>query len=167
MRALSLHQYPLPYASLIAYELKRYETRSLHFFTRYRGKLAIHAVRTRRKTDITNLRDLIPPLTREAARLSLINGQILMGYLPYGCIACICHITDCIVMTPDFIAQQTPLERAVGDWRPGRVALKLENVRRIEGNIPIKRGWQSWGQTSAETDRLIAKDLRTFTELAP
>jgi hypothetical protein len=140
----------------VTYELKRYETRSLHFFTDYRGELAIHAVKTKRKTDVSELRKLVDPLSQEAVCLSLINGQILMNYLPYGCIACVCELTDCIVMTPEFIEKQSPLEIAVGLWKPGRVALKLENTRKLFEPIPIKRGWQSWGQTTPEMDQLIA-----------
>lgn len=159
MRALSLRQYPFPYASLIAYGLKENETRSLHFFTQYRGLLAIHATRTKRRVDISSLKDLVEPLTGKAARLALMNGQILMDYLPYGKIVAVAELTDCLVMTPELIKKQSLLELAVGWWSPGRVALKLENVRKLDEPIPIKRGWESWGQTSPEIDELITAQI--------
>ena len=55
--------------------------------------------------------------------------------LPVGCAICVVDLVDCIEMTPEFIAQQSPTELAVGDWQPGRFAWKLENPRELD---PVK-----------------------------
>jgi len=40
-------------------------------------------------------------------------------------------LVDCIKITTEFAAKQSPTELAVGDWTPGRYAWKLENPRPI------------------------------------
>lgn len=127
IRLLSLWQ---PWASLIALGLKRYETRS--WFTRYRGRLAIHAAKR-------------PVRGGELAEISANS----LGHLswetistiryPLGAIVAVADQVDCLgmVTAPSFgedgkgkicIDDQSPLEKAVGDWRPGRFAHKYENV---------------------------------------
>ncbi len=169
MRGLSLHQHPLPYASLVAYELKVNETRSLmlkedgtisgNFLTSYRGDVAIHAAKAKKSTSVMSLQKLIKPGSPHYYEYSQLKSFIENDTLPYGCIVAVAQLTDCIIMTPEVIASQTPLEIAVGLWQPGRVALKLENVWRLKNPIPIERGWQSWGKTTPEQDELIYSQL--------
>jgi hypothetical protein len=155
MRALTLNQWPLPYASLVAEELKGYETRSAKYWTEYRGDVVIHAAKSRRRTSLTQLTKFVRHHSSEWVKIHVLGCQNLLGTLPYGSILCIATITDCIVMTREFIESQSALELAVGHWEVGRVALKLENIRKLPAPLLIERGWQSWGRTSNEMDTQI------------
>ncbi|MBW4661017.1 MAG: ASCH domain-containing protein [Drouetiella hepatica Uher 2000/2452] len=149
MRIISLHQ---PWALLVAMNLKRFETRS--WATPYRGKLAIHAAK--RSVDSDGFL-----LIRKAFELDGRDFQQEQGWvegLQFGCILAIADLTDCLLMEshpkigayyveqnitlhaqgkPNAIIIETAsdLERAVGDWRPGRYAWKLENIRPIANPI--------------------------------
>lgn len=155
MRALTLRQYPLPYASLVAWELKKYETRSLHYWTEYRGLIAIHAAKTKQRTSATQLTQFVEPKSKEWKAIHCVGSQSLLETLPYGCITCVAKLTDCIIMTSEIIEQQSQLELATGLWEVGRVGLRMENVCKLSKPLPIERGWQSWGQTSKEMDAEI------------
>jgi len=54
----------------------------------------------------------------------------------FGEIVAYADLTDCLLMTPDLIAAQSRQELDFGDWRPGRYAWRLENIR-LPG-YPIK-----------------------------
>lgn len=112
MQAVTLHQ---PWASLIANGSKQYETRN--WKTDYRGLIAIHAGK---KQDTSNSQLL------ELAEVKNISE------LPAGAVVAIVELTDCILMTEEFIAAQSETEKACGNWTPNRYAWKLENVRAIE-----------------------------------
>ena len=114
MRAITLHQ---PWASLIALGIKRVETRS--WIAGFRGQLAIHAAKR--------------PIKRselEAIAQHKFNG-ICLGELEYplGSVVAVCTLSDCVLMTPKLISQQSPTELAVGDWESGRYAWLLSNVQ--------------------------------------
>ncbi|MEA5527321.1 ASCH domain-containing protein [Nodularia spumigena] len=57
--------------------------------------------------------------------------------LPFGCAIALVHLTDCIRMTQALINQQPETELDTRDWREGRFAWKLDNIRRIVPAIPI------------------------------
>jgi hypothetical protein len=122
IKALSLWQ---PWASLIPMGVKNYETRS--WGTHYRGKLLICSA----KANSSELRDFT---WRLAAKHRLLLNW---NELPLGSAIAICDLTDCFQMTESNIVQQSELERAVGDWRPGRYAWKLENIQSLSP-APIK-----------------------------
>lgn len=126
LTAITLHQ---PWASLIATGKKQYETRS--WGTDYRGPIAIHA--GKKLHDDIVLQHLL---------------SVKRSDIPLGAIVAIANITDCILMTEEFIGQQSQKELRCGDWEVGRYAWKLENVRAIE---PIsatgKQGLWKWNQT--------------------
>lgn len=122
MKAISLWQI---WASLIRYNLKEFETRS--WGTRYRGKLVIHAAKTRE--ELWNGPDLGYRLLRQAGAS--------IEELPFGAALCVADLVDCIRMTPAFIALQTSQERAFGLWQVGRYAWKLANVRPFPAPIPM------------------------------
>ncbi|MEP0872448.1 ASCH domain-containing protein [Trichocoleus desertorum AS-A10] len=153
MRILTLWQ---PWASLIALNLKRYETRS--WGTDYRGKLAIHAAKR-------------PIVRDELQAIAYAMGgcgcsmtefahfeQAVEQDLPLGAIVAIADLTDCPVMRlhhPQAIAgieieAQSPLEQSVGLWESGRYAWKLENVIALPEPIPF-RGGQGLRVLSDET----------------
>jgi activating signal cointegrator 1 len=120
IKTISLWQ---PWASLIALNLKRYETRG--WATNYRGELAIHAAK----------RPLCKEGKRLIAYLKEFHGQTIdLDRLPLGAIIAIVDLTDCLSMGSEgiVIGSVPKLERMIGDWQPCRYAWKLENVREIE-----------------------------------
>lgn len=159
MRALSIRQYPLPFASLIYRDIKGNETRSPFYETDYRGQLAIHATKAVKPVSLNPLQKLIKPGSPHYYEFSCIKYDVGMGLLPYGQIIAIAELTDCITMTEEFIASQSPLELAMGHWQVGNVALKMQNIRRLKNPISVDRGWQAWGQTTPEQDELIRSQL--------
>ena len=121
MKALTIWQ---PYASMITKGLKEYETRS--FRTSYRGPLLIHSGQR-------PMRWILKHSAEDALDVAIeAFGMEKLMNLPVGCAICVVDLVDCIEMTPEFIAQQSPTELAVGDWKPGRYAWKLENPRELD-----------------------------------
>lgn len=121
MKALTIWQ---PYASMIAEGLKEYETRS--FRTSHRGPLLIHSGQR-------PMRWILKHSAEDALDVAIeAFGMEKLMNLPVGCAICVVDLVDCIEMTPEFIAQQSPTELAVGDWKPGRFAWKLENPRELD-----------------------------------
>nr|WP_238360585.1 ASCH domain-containing protein [Iningainema tapete] len=107
-----------PYASLIAQGSKRVETRS--WATNYRGPLLIHAAKR--------------PLSHaQEELLSCLNADYSIDLKRFhpGCIVASCSLVDCVFMSPCSIKSQSPLELVVGDWRVGRVAWILSDVKAI------------------------------------
>lgn len=131
MKALTIWQ---PYASLFPSGGKRYETRSWR--TNYRGPIAIHAA----------LRPMgwVMQHTDEAALDVAVRffGSEALATLPIGKIVAVGQLKDCILMTPEFIAEQTPQELAVGDWAPGRYALEITDIVALDEpiEVPGKQG---------------------------
>lgn len=138
IQTISLWQ---PWASLIALNFKQYETRG--WATNYRGVLAIHAAKR--------------PVCKEGKRLIVYLNELLeldidLERLPLGALVALTDLTDCSRMVfressageakppmiepdaPEIIAIESvsELEHAVGDWRSGRYAWKLENAGAID-----------------------------------
>jgi DNA (cytosine-5)-methyltransferase 1 len=74
---------------------------------------------------------------------------------PYSAVVAIAELTDVILMTEEFINQQCPTELRCGDWKIGRYAFKLENIRVI-APIPAtgKQGLWKFDQEAAGFDSL-------------
>lgn len=123
MKALSLHQ---PWASLVAHGLKKIETRGPRSPRRYRGPLLIHAAKVFDADAYHALWE----------RFDEVRCAWLESVPPLGAIVAVARVVDIREMTPEWIAEQTPLERAVGDWQPGRFGWVLEDVRRFAEPIP-------------------------------
>jgi activating signal cointegrator 1 len=147
MKILTLWQ---PWASLIAAKLKCYETRSWE--TDYRGKLAIHAAkRPVRRDEVLPIEYAIGGGGCTLDELKQMD-EVLSQDLPLGCIVAIVDLSDCRMMIDFFdrystattkecrysIRDQSVLERAVGNWRPGRYAWQLENVLALASPIAFK-----------------------------
>jgi activating signal cointegrator 1 len=134
-----------PWATLIALRIKNYETRA--WGTRYRGLIAIHAA----KCPVKNSE--IESILHGAGGCSIKLEEVLSQNLPLGAIVGVAELTDCQIMSdrrdprhtiPEayaYIGDQTALEIAVGDWRAGRCAWKLENILALPTPIPY-RGYQ-------------------------
>ncbi|MEZ2278083.1 MAG: ASCH domain-containing protein [Microcoleus sp.] len=133
--ALTLWQ---PWASLIAEEVKRVETRS--WLTDYRGPIAIHAAkRNINPGDFTHLRNLLPD---EDIWTPRGNCEF-----PLGVVVAIANLIDCVEITPEFIAQQSEQELKCGDWTPGRFAWVLEIIRTVVPPIEASGGQKIWKWT--------------------
>lgn len=126
-RALSITQ---PYPALIVKDVKHYETRSWR--TAYRGRIYIHASKTRNKTYLSNT--------------ELIS---MAGHLDFGCIIAYADLTDCIEITEDFIKALDHDELISGFYTPGRYAWKLENITPISP-IPAKGRLGLWEYSETE-----------------
>ena len=122
MKTLTIWQ---PYAQAITLGLKTYETRS--WPTKHRGKIAIHAS--------------IKPLSKERELLSEKYG---IKNFSFGEIVIIADLTDCILMTEDFIKSQPQPEIDFGDWQPGHYAWKLENIEVLENPIKVSGKQGLW-----------------------
>lgn len=120
MKAITIHQ---PFASAIAFGVKRYETRT--WKTHFRGKIAISAGK---KT--------VPEEFKQ---------YFEMDVYPMGCIVCITEITDCILMDKKLIDSIDDREFNLGDWEIGNYAWKLGTVE-IFKTIPVvgKQGLWDW-----------------------
>lgn len=146
MKALTIHQ---PFALALATGLKQYETRPRR--TNHRGKFGIHAGLHVDEESLGRLINAGIPLDEHVERPLSRRWSVLSAEdLPTGCIVAIGEITDCIEMTEEFIAQQTPQEIALGGWEVGRFAYKVENVERLDQPIPArgKQGMWDWDETS-------------------
>lgn len=126
IRAISLWQ---PWASLIAANIKKVETRS--WKTPHRGLLAIHAAKR--------------PITWDLVDPNLKNSIFEMDY-PLGCVVAIVRLADCVEMTRSVIKEQSELELSVGDWQLGRMAWKLEDIYPLSPPVPAKgyQGMWNW-----------------------
>lgn len=128
-KALTLWQ---PWATGILLGLKTYETRSWH--TGYRGPLVIHAAAR--------------PVNRYECNETIIEALRTAGYttpaaFPLGFGLCVVELVGC--HHADLIAPKiSDLERAFGDYSPGRFAWKLENVRPFPEPIKARGYQQLW-----------------------
>lgn len=154
MKAISLWQ---PWASLSAHGLKRIETRS--WATSYRGPVLIHAA----KRWGVEQRETRARLVRLFAWPQAVDEDGFTD-LPLGALVAVARVVDVRLMTPEWIAEQTPLERVVGDWQPGRYGWVLEDVQRLDPPIPL-RGRQ--GLFEVRTSDLRVADVERIARLAP
>lgn len=138
MKALTLWQ---PWASLIAWGEKQYETRG--YAISHRGTLAIHA---------GLMDDTIPLLMnnsfyRDAFDRAGISHDLK---LPAGCILCVVDLTSVVFTDGLEISQR---EENFGDYSHGRYAWKLENLRVLAKPIPA-RGYQGLWNWPVELESL-------------
>ena len=121
MKVLTIKE---PFASLIKDKYKVYETRSWKI--NYRGGIFINA-----GLAIINLKD------ERICKLSkLVNVNP-------GMIVCKATLSDCILITEDFLKTLSPLEILCGDFTLGRYAWKMTNIELIDP-IPVKGKLGLW-----------------------
>ncbi|MCT7977577.1 ASCH domain-containing protein [Laspinema olomoucense] len=113
LRAITLWQ---PWAGLIAHKFKQIETRS--WSTDYRGIILIHSAK----------RPVYPselePFSEYVSNFDFVQDL--------GKIVAIAKLTDCVLMTDEFIEQQSELEKLCGNWQPGRYAWQLSQIQKID-----------------------------------
>jgi hypothetical protein len=132
VRAISLWQ---PWASAVAIGAKTIETR--HWWTAYRGPLAIHAA----KKDTPELREFFTWKACDPLRRA---GYERFDQLPFGAIVATCRLTECL--RSDDVAELTDQERALGDYSPGRYAWVFVDVEPLGEPIPFRgsQGFFEW-----------------------
>lgn len=134
MRALTIKQ---PYASLIAAGIKQYETR--HFQPRCIGPgdpLLIHAG----KSVGTYERRVFASTLLDPYRKPFNLGSL--DELPRGVLLCVVRLVSVQPVT-DVLPHISRLEQAVGDYRPGRYAWRLE-VSQIIPRLPARGRQGLW-----------------------
>ena len=133
MRALTLFQ---PWASLLVYGRKTYETRGYRIS--HRGLVAIHAGKERRFLDDW-LEDQDDELEHEYPLGAIVGVAVLVGVIP----------TD--GWEAELLSDK---DRAFGDWSEGRYAWKMENVRLLKSPVPC-RGAQGLWNVPGDTQRVM------------
>ncbi len=128
-KVLSLWQ---PWASLVAYGEKCWETRSWR--TNYRGPLLIHAALSRKGWGTSSY--------SVKQQLSIARygdpRKPRPGEYPHGAIVARVELVD-VVEIDQALIRATPLpERILGDWRPGRFAWKLEHPVMFNTALPCR-----------------------------
>lgn len=141
MKAITIWQ---PWASLLVSGRKRYETRS--WATTYHGPIAIHAAKrpVRRTIDAlvadsdgngwSTLEELDSLFIRPGA----------LDQLPTGAVVGTAILTRCNLITEDFLAKLTPMERALGDFSLGRYAWEFHAMVPVDPPIPVKGAQGLW-----------------------
>lgn len=132
MKAISLWQ---PWATAVAIGAKTIETR--HWWTPYRGRLAIHAA----KKDTAELREFF---TWDACKPVRDAGFLRFDQLPFGAIVATARLVECL-RTNDVDAL-TPQERSLGDYGPGRYAWMFDDIEGFVNPIPYRgaQGFFEW-----------------------
>jgi activating signal cointegrator 1 len=123
-KAITLYQ---PHATAVALGWKKNETRGQRWH--WRGMVAIHAARERHRSG-EEIRRQALDLLAQANVVEIPELMLPSAGFPRGAIVAIARMVDC-VRTED-VRDLSPLERAFGDYKPGRFAWKLADVRAIE-----------------------------------
>lgn len=143
MKVLSLHE---PWASFMARGYKKWETRK--WATMYRGQVAIHAAKTDEHVWEAKLK------LAEAGVVESAFGPdpfpMEDGDWPFGKIVAVGALVDCI---PSVKARPSRMERALGDYTPGRAIWIFKDVRRVE---PVHfRGMQGLKDLPPEVEAML------------
>lgn len=142
MNALSLWQ---PWGSLffVGPKAKRVETRD--WATKIRGEIAIHAAATKQgfkliRAGDSSAYDLVVDALQDA-------GYHLWSDLPLGAVLGSAVLVDCVPIEALYGSEyDTPVERAFGDWSPGRYGWIVERAVRYPEPIfaPGAQGIWKW-----------------------
>jgi activating signal cointegrator 1 len=130
VKALSLWQ---PWATLMAVDLKRNETRS--WYTPYRGLLAIHAAKFW-NSDLHSMCLGHPFRVSLESKWAGFDERARYCGLPAGAFVCVVRLLDCVQIT----AANAPagVERAFGDYTPGRYMWRTQLVRTLDLPLPYR-----------------------------
>lgn len=156
-----------PYATLIALLLKKFETRG--WSTTHRGTLAIHqtAAPGPRGTTEAALWELCLSDPFRAPLLSAGYGN--PARLPRGKIVAVVDMVDCLPTAgrrsengggpkyADWVHELSSMERAFGDYAPGRYGWKLANVRALAEPVPARGMPGLWHCDAAQVAAIEAQ----------
>ena len=132
MKAITLTQ---PWASLVAIQAKKIETRS--WKTNYRGPLAIHAGKY--MNDIAFQVCYDPLFQKTLSEKGIRNRQ----ELPLGAIVAICKLVDVVQITR-FTELPLDPEYSFGSYAWGRYMFMLEDIKRLPNPIPARGALNLW-----------------------
>jgi hypothetical protein len=107
---------------------KTIETR--HWYTDYRGPLAIHAAK--RNPEMPGMR------FRWALEKCGLVFEDFYRSLPRGAIVAYCELLNCIRMDNSNIALVSKTNRAFGNYAPGRFMWTLGRIRALHDPIPFR-----------------------------
>lgn len=148
MKALSLSQ---PWATLVAIGEKQIETRG--WSTPHRGTIAIHAAKRFPKA----ARELC--FSQPFAHALLRHDAARPSELPLGAIVAVAELTHVIPTGPRgrfWLNDLSLQERAFGNYRDGRFAWFLTNIRALREPIPAKGALSLWEWQAPENlDELL------------
>jgi hypothetical protein len=138
VKALSLTQ---PWASLAACGAKKIETRS--WPTKYRGPLAIHASKgfPKEARRFTTEQVCYNAMRYHGRSLSEVDDY--EPAYPLGVVLAIGFLMDCVPVET-LHNEHDAMERAFGDYTPGRWAWKLEQMHMVSEPIPAKGKLGLW-----------------------
>ena len=106
---------------------------------RSRGPIAIHAAkRPVRQTIDALVADRGDGWTTLDYFESLFMRPGELDHLPTGAVAGTALLTRCNLITEDFVAKLTPMERALGDFTLGRYAWEFHGRVPLDSPIPAK-----------------------------
>lgn len=134
MKAITLWQ---PWATLVAYGYKQFETRS--WATHYRGPLLIHAAKRIPQRGELGALPNPEPIRQALAEIGIRQ----VGDLPFGCAVAVVEVTAVLrteVVGPGLDEAQL----AFGDYAPGRYAWRLTDVRRLLEPVPLQGRQGLW-----------------------
>lgn len=137
MKALSVRW---PYAGLLMWGLKQFETRD--WPTKYRGKLAIHCSKVYDHVDRRMADELAREWPEIRARLQATRA------IPLGCVLGIVELKE-IYRTHEIAPRLTALERAVGNYQPGRAAWHVKVLDVFPQPVPAVGKLGLWDWTAA------------------
>lgn len=126
MKVLSIKE---PYATLIKEGIKKIETRS--FKTNYRGRILIHASKSKDK--FKSINDSVRNLSKDLE-------------MNYGKIICEVNLVDCVYMDEEYIEKikKDNLEYSLGLYEIGRYAWILSDLKVLDDFIEAKGRLNLW-----------------------
>lgn len=145
MKALTIWQ---PWASLIAWGEKQYETRP--FATQHRGPLAIHAGLDDSALDVVDVNSFYRAAFKR-------HGDPAFTRLSFGKVICVVDLVSVVPVT--HLCALTQQETTFGDYSPTRFAWRLENLRVLVEPIPV-RGKQGLWEWPVELESLAFEQVK-------
>lgn len=127
-----------PWASLLAHGIKRYETRSWAPSVAYLGRsFAICSSKNDSGLNSYGTTEDGPQTPRIVAVRQLTERGVDIMRLPFGKVVAIGTLVEAIRMPPLESEEPGEMERALGDWTPGRWAWSFANVMPLPEPIDV------------------------------
>jgi hypothetical protein len=143
MQGLTLSQ---PWATLVAIGAKKIETRS--WPTNYRGEVAIHAgLNEEPDQAIIARHPAFLDKLRSAGYTINLSSPFAAWDVPRGVILAVCRIEECVRVEALETRPITAYEYAFGDYRPGRWAWRLADVRPLPKPVKCRGAQRLWNLT--------------------